>query len=126
MPILILTFLAAVTSAFNTLPSNTARGEVTYALLHPVGDPKNCQAQWDGIDPTVSEWDVYVSSCALIYSPALSPSQQQTILGDLPNNCYPPTIPPTCGEGVGHAPVIRIKPTTKPDTTNFPARPHKT
>ena len=55
MPILVLTFLAAITSAFGTLPSNIARAEVTYAILHPVGDPRNCQSSWDRIQPSISE-----------------------------------------------------------------------
>ena len=116
MPILVLTFLAAIASAFGTLPSNIARAEVTYAILHPVGDPRNCQSSWDGIEPSISEYDVFLASCTLINNPALTTAQQQTLIGDLPNDCYPPKIPPTCDDlSVGNArPHPNLKPSRKP------------
>jgi hypothetical protein len=94
--LIVLSVLAAITSAFSTLPTNAARAYVTYALLHPTGQPASCQASWDGIEPTVSEYDVFLAACTLIYSPALTPDQRNSILSDLPTDCYPPGIPPTC------------------------------
>jgi hypothetical protein len=116
MPILVLTFLAAITSAFGTLPSNIARAEVTYALLHPVGDPSNCQSSWDGIEPSISEYDVFLASCTLINDPALTTAQQQTLISDLPRDCYPPNIPPTCADlsVVNGKPHPTLKPPRKP------------
>lgn len=95
MSILVLSFLAAIVSNFNTLPSNGARGYVTYALRHIKAPMSSCQATWDGITPTLEEYDVFLASCTQLNSPALTSADVQTLLADLPNDCYPPS--PSCG-----------------------------
>jgi hypothetical protein len=101
MPLFVLTFLAAIASIYNTLPSNVSRAYVTWAMNHPVGARSACQSDWDGIDPTLNEYYAFEAVCNIVNSPSLTPTEQAIIIGDLPNDCYPPLPGGACGGGAG-------------------------
>jgi hypothetical protein len=94
MLVYVLSILAAITASMMSLPGGTPRAYVTWALRHQI---QPCRSDWHGITPTREEYAVYMSACSLLQSPSLSPSDQQTILSDLPIDCYPPS-PSGCGK----------------------------
>jgi hypothetical protein len=84
----VLTILATIAVSMMSLPSDTARAYVTWALRHQV---QPCRSDWHGIMPTREAFAVFMSACTLLQSPDLSNSDRQTILEDLPIDCYPPS-----------------------------------
>lgn len=109
MTIKVLTFLAAIVSNFNTLPSDTARAYATWALRHPLGSITLCTADWGGITPDMQLFQVYKASCDQLNSPVLTPADVSTILAALPIDCYPPTPTGCSSPGGGPAQHRRIK-----------------
>lgn len=85
MLIHVLSIPAAITVSMMSLPGDTPRAYVTWALRHQM---QPCRSDWHGIVPTREVYAVYMSACGLLQSPALSSSDQQTILNDLPIDCY--------------------------------------
>lgn len=90
----ILSVLASITVSMMSLPCDTPRAYVTWALRHQI---QPCRSDWHGITPTREVYAVYMAACSLLQSPNLSLSDRQTILNDLPIDCYPPS-PSGCGK----------------------------